>query len=70
MLKSHTRQTYTIDNTIMKRANKKMEKKRINKEDTKQKCRLGTAGDEIIGGLQPSPFVAPWFLRHLVVRFA
>ena len=49
MLKPHTRQIDTIDITAMKRARKK------NLKETKQKCRLGTACDEITkggGGLQ------------------
>ena len=47
MLELHTRQ---IDTTTIKRARKKT--KKSNLEETKQKCRLGTASKEITGGLQ------------------
>ena len=49
MLEPHTRQTDTIDTTAIKRARKS--KKKENEEETKQKCRLGTASNEITGGL-------------------
>ena len=47
MLKLHTRQ---IDTTTMKRVKKK--KKLRGDKETKQNCRLGTASNEITGGLQ------------------
>ena len=47
MLELHTRQVYTVDATAIKRATKKS-----NLEETKQKCRLGTARNGITGGLQ------------------
>ena len=46
MLELHTRQ---VDITTIKRA-RKNEKRNL--EETKQKCRLGTASNEITGGLQ------------------
>ena len=46
MLELHTRQ---VDTTTIKRARKT---KKSNLEETKQKCRLGTASNEITGGLQ------------------
>ena len=46
MLELHTRQ---VDATAIKRARKT---KKSNLEGTKQKCRLGTARNEITGGLQ------------------
>ena len=42
MLQLHTRQIDTLYTTTTKRARKK--------EETNQKCRLGTASDEITGG--------------------
>ena len=46
-------------------------------KEPKQKRRLGTAsnknwegGFNLFAVDQPSPLVLPWFLRHLVVRFA
>ena len=48
MLELHTRQVYTVDATAIKRARKKT--KKSNLEETKQKCRLGTASNEITGG--------------------
>ena len=48
MLELHTRQVYIVDATTIKRARKK----KSNLEATKQKCRLGTASNEITGGLQ------------------
>ena len=48
MLELHTRQVYTVDATAIKRAMKKM--KKSNLEVTEQKCRLGTASNEITGG--------------------
>ena len=68
----NARNTCKTDTPAMKRA---MEKKQ---EETKQKCRLGTASNEITGGggLQlvcgrpTSPLVLLWFLRRLVVWFA
>ena len=54
MLESRTRQIDTIEITAMKRARKKCIKN--NYEETKQKCRLGTASNKITegggGGLQ------------------
>ena len=47
MLELHTRQVYT---TAIKLARKKT--KKSNLEETKQKCRLGTASNEITGGFQ------------------
>ena len=54
MLESHTREIYTIDTDAIKRAWKKRKKKKKKNdcEETKQKCRLGTASNEITGGLQ------------------
>ena len=46
MLELHTRQ---VDISTIKRA-RKNEKRNL--EETKQKCRLGTASNEITGGLQ------------------
>ena len=46
MLELHTRQ---VDITTIKRA-RKNEKRNL--KETKQKCRLGTASNEITGGLQ------------------
>ena len=48
MLESHTRQ---IDTTAMKRARKKMNKEKNKYEETKQKCRLGTASNKIAEGV-------------------
>ena len=48
MLELHTRQVYTVYVTAIKRARKN--KKKSNLEETKQKCRLGTASNEITGG--------------------
>ena len=42
MLELHTRQVDTVD----------AKTKKSNLEETKQKCRLGTASNEITGGLQ------------------
>ena len=44
----HTRQVYTVDATAIKRG--KMKKSDL--EEKKQKCRLGTASNEITGWLQ------------------
>ena len=52
-----------------------------NREEPKQKCRLGTAGGgggggwgggglQLVCGRPPSPLVLTWFLRHSFVRFA
>ena len=49
MLELHTRQVDTVDATATKRARKT---KKSNLEETKQKCRLGTAYNEITGELQ------------------
>ena len=49
MLELHTRQVYTVDATAIKRARNT---KKSNPEETKQKCRLGTASNEITRGLQ------------------
>ena len=46
MLELHTRQ---VDTTAINEPGKT---KKSNLEETKQKCRLGTASNEIIGGLQ------------------
>ena len=48
MLKSHKRLIDKIDTTAMKRG--RVKNKKNNSEETKQKCRLGTASDEITGG--------------------
>ena len=45
MLELHTRQIDTVDTSTIKRVRKKS-----NLEETKQKCRLGTASNEITGG--------------------
>ena len=50
MLELHTRQVDTVDITAIKRARKNV--KKSNLEETKQKCRLRTASNEITGGLQ------------------
>ena len=51
MLESNTREINTIGTAAMKRARKKMTKNNKNNcEETKQKCRLGTASNEITGG--------------------
>ena len=54
MLESHTREIDTIDTTAMKRARKKWKKKKKKKknnlEETKQKCRDGTAFNGTTGG--------------------
>ena len=50
MLELHTRQVYTVDTTAIKPARKN--EKKSNLEETKQKCRLGTASNGITGGLQ------------------
>ena len=42
MLELHTRQVDTVD----------AKTKKSNQEETEQKCRLGTASNEITGGLQ------------------
>ena len=47
MLELHTIQVDTVDTTTIKRA-RKNEKRNL--EETKQKCRLGTASNEITGG--------------------
>ena len=47
MLDSHTRQ---INTTTIKRAWKDNEKKKNNQEETKLRCRLGTASNEITWG--------------------
>ena len=49
MLELHTRQVYTVDATAIKRA-RKNEKEQLRGD--KEKCRLGTASNEITGGLQ------------------
>ena len=77
MLKSHTRQIDTIDITAIKRARKK------NKRRQNRGAALGRPAMKSLGGGggggggfnkfavdQPLPLVLPWFLRHLVVRFA
>ena len=58
MLELHTRQVYTVDATAIKRARKN------EKEGTKQKCRLGTASNEITGRLQ----LILLQLQHFVVK--
>ena len=49
MLELHIRQVDTVDATTIKEPGKT---KKSNLEETKQKCRLGTASNEITGGLQ------------------
>ena len=49
MLELHTRQVYTVDATAITRASKN---EKDNLEETKQKCRPGTASNEITGRLQ------------------
>ena len=50
MLKSHKRYIDSIDLTTVNVARKIMKKEHL--KETKQKCHLGTASDEITGGLQ------------------
>ena len=47
MLELHARQVDTVDATAIKRARKN---EKSNLVETKQKCRLGTASNEITGG--------------------
>ena len=51
MLELHTRQVYTVDATVIKRARKN---EKSNLEEIKQKCRLGTASNETTGGASTS----------------
>ena len=52
MLESHTKEIDKIYTAAIKRAKKKKEKKENNCDETKQKCRLGTASNEITRGPQ------------------
>ena len=80
---THTIAATTMKRTRKKRTTKRRQKvtTSIITKEPKQKCHLGTASNEITAGGgggaatsfavdQPSPLVLPWFLRHLVVRFA